>query len=185
MAGYAPAALCQLAEVGKMEEVWKDIEGYEGLYKISNYGRIYSFHTNKYMQGRLNNKGYRHVCLSKNKKMNDFQVHRLVAYAFIENNNNFPLVNHKDENVLNNHADNLEWCTNTYNVRYSLERHPERKRKTHTKKLIMYDKDMNVLNVFDLLSSVCKEKNWNSWSIIQCCNGKRRTAYGYKWGFAK
>jgi hypothetical protein len=109
------------------KEFWKDIKGYEGLYQISNYGRIRSlkFRNNvceKYrvivMKPNLRN-GYLVINLRKNMKRKSFQVHRLVAQAFIENPFNYPIVNHIDYNRQNNNAENLEWCTQKQNVNHS------------------------------------------------------------------
>lgn len=114
-----------------MKEIWKDIKGYEGLYQISNLGRVKSFReSTKYgmqkeyiLKPSLINSGYYVVTLyATNKRKRKFQVHRLAADAFICNNNNFPCVNHKDENKLNNCVENLEWCTYQYNNNYGTAR---------------------------------------------------------------
>ena len=106
-----------------MKEEWRDIKGYEGLYQISNLGRIKSLKDNhgKYREKILkpgNSNGYFYVDLCKNSKGKLFKIHRLVAIHFIENPNNYPEVNHKDENSTNNCVDNLEWCTREYNNSY-------------------------------------------------------------------
>lgn len=99
---------------------WKDIIGYEGLYKISNYGDVYSCITNKLLKPSKNSKtNHIGVILCKNKQHKRFQVHRLVAIAFVPNPYNYNIVNHKDENPLNNYYTNLEWCTIDYNNKYS------------------------------------------------------------------
>ena len=107
-----------------MEE-WRDIEGYEGLYQISNLGRVKSFPNCKRKTTRIlkpgNNctgRGYLFIFLFKNKQKKRFYVHRLVAQAFIPNPNNLPMINHKDENPLNNNLNNLEWCDYKYNGNY-------------------------------------------------------------------
>lgn len=109
-----------------MKEVWKDIPNFEGLYQVSNLGRVKSFHrsTKHYQQDEyiLNpttkENGYCNVTLYGNNSRHKFLVHRLVAEAFIPNPNNLPQVNHKDEDPLNNAASNLEWCTAEYNNAY-------------------------------------------------------------------
>lgn len=103
-----------------MEEIWKDIKGYEGLYQVSNYGRVKSFKHNKEKLRKevKDNMGYLIVNLSKNGNKKIYKIHRLVAEAFLQNPNNYPQVNHKDENKINNRADNLEWCTAKYNSNY-------------------------------------------------------------------
>lgn len=107
-------------------EIWKDIKGYEGLYQISNYGRVKSLP--RMMKNRkceeiikapsVLPKGYLKVSLCKNGKIKYFFIHRLVAEAFIPNPNNFPCVNHKDCNPRNNEVSNLEWISYKENNSY-------------------------------------------------------------------
>ena len=109
-----------------MQEIWKDIKDYEGLYQISNLGRIKSFRrSTKFkcpdeyiLTPTVANNGYMQVTFYKDKTKHKFLVHRLVAKAFLPNPNNYPQVNHKDENRENNRVDNLEWCTAEYNNAY-------------------------------------------------------------------
>lgn len=115
-----------------MLEIWKDIKGYEGLYQISNFGRIKSLPkkringTNFYIQKekilklQLKTKRYLGINLTKNKMHKNFLVHRLVAEAFIDNPYDLPQVNHKDCNKLNNNINNLEWCTQEENLNHAL-----------------------------------------------------------------
>ena len=113
-----------------MEEIWKDIEGYEGTYQVSNLGRVRSldryvpFGTNssrlrkipgKVLKQQPHNEGYWVAQLSKDSKLSLYLVHRLVATAFIPNPMNKEMVNHKDGNKQNNNADNLEWATRQEN----------------------------------------------------------------------
>lgn len=105
-------------------EIWLPIEGYDGLYQVSSYGRVKSLR-GRYgnprekilRQGKLKN-GYLQVALCKEGKLKHYLVHRLVATAFIQNPNGYRCVNHKDECKTNNCADNLEWCTQKYNLNY-------------------------------------------------------------------
>ena len=100
-------------------EIWKDIKGYEGLYQVSNLGRVKSERKNRLLKPRLQKNGYLRVNLyDKNSKRSTKSVHRLVAKAFISNPNNLEFVNHKDENKTNNVVSNLEWCTAKYNSNY-------------------------------------------------------------------
>ena len=116
-------------------EIWKDIEGYEGLYQISNLGRVKScskLHSVKkggtYMSKERilvpgkDKEGYLHVRLSKNWKVKLCKIHRLVALAFIPNPENYPIINHIDEIKTNNCVNNLEWCSFKYNINYSRNR---------------------------------------------------------------
>ena len=109
-----------------MKEIWKDIKGYEDLYQISNYGEVkslekkagFSTRKEKILKQHLDKDGYVKVYLCKNNKVKFLSVHRLIAEAFIPNPNNFPQINHKDENKQNNKIENLEWCTCKYNINY-------------------------------------------------------------------
>ncbi len=105
-----------------MKEIWKDIPNYENLYQISNLGRVRSLHNRyknkQYLKPCANSKGYLLVSLCKNHIQKAFNIHRLVAEAFIPNPNNYPCINHIDENKENNIFTNLEWCTYQYNNTY-------------------------------------------------------------------
>lgn len=96
----------------------KDINDYEKLYAITEYGEVWSYKRNKFLKKCLTKSGYYIVNLHKNGVMKSYRINRLVAIAFIPNPNNLPLVNHKDENKLNNSVDNLEWCDIKYNNNY-------------------------------------------------------------------
>lgn len=105
------------------KQIWKDIPGYEGKYQVSNTGRVRSLNyrrtgKTKMLKQSINKHGYKIIMLSKNGKCKTWQVHRLVALVFIPNPNNYPVINHKDENPSNNTVWNLEWCTQEYNINY-------------------------------------------------------------------
>ena len=120
------------------EEIWKDIEGYEG-YQVSSYGRVKNIKRDRLLK-LINIQGYLKVSLRG--KM--YPVHRLVAKAFIPNPNNYPIINHKDECKTNNVVSNLEWCTffynNTYNDRHIKAGDKQRGRKRTEEQLEMYSK---------------------------------------------
>lgn len=117
-----------------IDEEWKAIEGYEGIYEISNYGRVKSligWNGKQYISRERIlapytervNKNYKRskVKLLKEGEAKDFKVHRLVAKAFIPNHNNYKMINHIDGNPLNNNANNLEWCTQKENIRHAID----------------------------------------------------------------
>ena len=127
-----------------MTEEWRPIEGYEGLYEVSNTGQVRSFDRYvKYSNGRIHlhkgkvlspikdRDGYLQVNLCYSGRINSIKIHRLVAQAFIPNPDNLPQVNHKDEDKSNNRVDNLEWCSQLYNNIYG----SRMERQVNTKKL--------------------------------------------------
>lgn len=104
-----------------MNEEWKDIEDYEGLYQVSNLGRVRSFHCGKtrILNPKPSKQGYKMVSLCKNGISSPISIHRLVALTFVPGYKPTLVVNHKDEDTTNNAADNLEWVTSSYNTRYN------------------------------------------------------------------
>ena len=98
--------------------MWKDIEGFEGRYQVSDEGEIISLRKGLKMHQKDNGRGYMQVILYKDGQYYHKYTHRLVAEAFIPNPNNYPCINHKDEDRKNNKAENLEWCTYQYNINY-------------------------------------------------------------------
>ena len=127
-----------------VEVVRKPVSGYEGYYEVDQFGRVFSLGrvvtvkdgdriyekpiAGRQMKQTMHDKGYKTVSLTKDGKTKTLFVHRLVADAFIENPNNLPMVNHKDEDKTNNFAENLEWCTNEYNLSYGTARHRQAKK---------------------------------------------------------
>lgn len=110
--------------VNYMQQIWKEIKGYQGLYLISNFGRVKTTieHSNKNKQiiRKPKIRNYAEIPLKLNGKAKWFLVHRLVADAFLENPQNKTQVNHKDGNKLNNNVDNLQWCTPSENIQHRL-----------------------------------------------------------------
>ena len=184
-----------------MEERWKDVQGYETLYMVSTGGRIKSLITGKMLKPKKDKLGYCRVVLYKNKKSKRYLVHRLVAQAFIDNPNVFPIINHKDENPGNNNVENLEWCTYSYNTSYGTARirsvmNTDYKKRTQNtdypardeklKKPVLMMKDGKVVKEFDSIKSATKElggKNAHGSNITYVCKGKRKRAYGYQWKY--
>ena len=122
-----------------MIEEWRPVVGYEGLYEVSNTGQVrsldrfyYRLHKGKVLSPAKDRYGYLTVTLNCNGKSKTIKIHRLVAQAFIENPDNLPQVNHKDEDKTNNNVDNLEWCTAKYNVNFGTRQ--ERYRNTMLEK---------------------------------------------------
>lgn len=164
-------------------KIWKDIENYEGLYQVSNYGEIKNIKRNTILKLGINKYGYCYVILNKNNKSKWHSVHRLVAKAFIDNINNNKCVNHKDENKQNNKANNLEWCTYKYNNNYGTR--VEKVRKATSKKVIQYDSQNNFIKIWSSIITASINTNTNRHSIVSCCKKKQKTAGGYKWEYAR
>ena len=166
-----------------MNEEWRDIEGYEGLYQVSNLGRVRSLNCRGHkgcigiLTPRLDGKGYEMVALYKEGKARNTKVHRLVAQAFIPNPNNYPQVNHKDENKTNNIVENLEWCTGKYNSNYGTGK--IRSGIKQGKKIICIDTGQE----FDRIREAARVYGICHNNIVECLKGKRKTAGGYKWKY--
>lgn len=173
------------------EEIWKDIQGYEGEYQVSTFGNVRSLdRISEYVDGRVytydgkllkkrysSKLGYEIVTISKNSKIKHLYVHRLVAEAFIDNPMNYKFINHKDENKRNNHISNLEWCTPKYNMVYSDIFKKSRK------KVIQYTRNNDYICTFDSIAEAEKATGIQNQNISKCCKGKRKTAGGYKWRY--
>lgn len=155
-------------------EIWKEITGYEGIYEVSNCGNVRRIHKDKRSSNykvlkQDNLRGYRKVHLYKDGKGKPFQVHRLVAEAFISNPNNLPQVNHKDENTSNNHVENLEWCTLKYNVNYGTG--TQRQSISRGKVVLCYNLNMNLLGEYPSTSEASRALSVDQCSIVRCCKG--------------
>lgn len=107
--------------------MWKDIQGYEGAYKVSSTGKVLSVRRSKLLKGKLDKDGYVEYCLCLDGTRAYRRAHRLVALAFLDNPNELPLVNHKDLDKSHNAVCNLEWCTPTYNVVHGYKNQPEKR----------------------------------------------------------
>lgn len=104
-----------------LKEIWRDIKGYEGLYKINSFGKIFSLISNKEKKLKLSKQGYFVIDLYKDGKVKWYRVHRLVAETFIANPNNYPIVLHLDNNKSNNHYTNLKWGTISENTQQAYD----------------------------------------------------------------
>ena len=186
-----------------MMEEWRDIEGYEGLYQVSNLGKVKSLDRvdcrgrklkGKIIKQKLTKNGYCEVTLYKNGKSKAYLVHRLVGIAFISNPNNLPCINHKIDDFQHrsdNRIENLEWCTYEYNNNYGT-----RKEKA-SESMIGKNKgkpNINIISenhpkakkircittgeIFNTIRDASKKYNINESNISKCCNlnNKRKSA---------
>lgn len=182
-------------------EQWREIKGYEGRYEVSDHGNVrsllfYSTAREEYMTRKAprllsqntTHDGYKRVSLSKYREMKSITVHRLVAMAFLPNPNNYPAVNHKDEDATNNHVSNLEWCTNKYNSNYGTlpKRISERMRKNHylARPVIQMSNDGEEIATYPSTREAARQFGIRSENISRCCYGRYKHAAGYKWKYA-
>lgn len=173
------------------KEIWKPVVGYEGLYEVSNLGRVRSVDRFVLQQGRqqiyrgrimaltINNSGYKTVRLSSNNKKKGMLVHRLVAESFLSNPYNFPCVNHKDENKLNNNLQNLEWCSLSYNVNYGTS--TERRARKMGNEIAQYNIDGNLIATYYSPGNAERTTGVSKSTIKDCVKGKLFTAGGFVW----
>ena len=175
-----------------MEE-WRDVVGYEGLYLVSNTGRVRSkpriitmrnggeyYKEGTVLRHGYDSNGYPYVNLYKDAVPHHASVHRLVAMAFVSNPNNYTTVNHIDENKANNNADNLEWCTEKYNTNYGngIKRKVE-KRIRNNPLFVCHENG----KIYKNQNKCARELNISQGSIFYALNGKRHHAGGYHFSY--
>lgn len=175
-------------------EVWKNVDGYKGLYQVSNLGDIKSLDKivkckgnntriskGKILKQIIKKTGYSQVVLYKNNIRKYISTHRIVAQAFIPNPNNKSCVNHIDGNKLNNNISNLEWCTHIENMNHAWQNGL-----VVGKKVLMESlNNIPLLCFFSVKDAyIYLNKNYKG-GISGCCNGYQKSAYGYKWKYIK
>lgn len=179
-------------------EVWKDVVGFEGFYKVSDKGRIYSVERvnsrgnrcgGRMLKPKYNGKGYPHVDMFKNGKSKTKTVHRLVAEAFLPNPKSLPHVNHIDEVKDNNELSNLEWCTIKYNMNHGTLK--ERLSQAQSKKVRAVNTKTSEVLTFNSAKEA-ERKGYGSGAVSMACRGvykdstgkmigDGRTYKGYRW----
>lgn len=185
-----------------MEEVWRDIKGYEGLYQVSNLGRVKSigryikhwrggllFRKEKIMTPRINRYGYHQISLSKEGRFKTFTIHQLVAITFIPNPDNFTCVNHKDECKTNNVYTNLEWCDHKYNSNYGTRniriKNSETNNIKKSKPVIQYSLSGDFIEEYKSINDAHRITGIDKKTIINVCKclPHYKSAGGYIWKY--
>lgn len=163
-----------------LDELWKQIEGYEGLYEISNYGQVRT-RKNQILKANIINGGYEQVSLYSSSQKKSCLVHRLVAQAFIPNPKDKPQVNHIDGNKRNNAVTNLEWTSAKENMKHSVENNI----RTDIKPVDMFSASGEFIRTFPSISTAGKEMGIPHNNISRCCRKRYgyKTAGGYVWDF--
>lgn len=172
-----------------MDEIWKDVEGHEGVYMVSNLGRVMSLdyrHTGKKKILKPIKIANGYLGVHRRNYGGKWPIHRLVAKAFIPNPNNYPCVNHKNENKGDNRACNLEWCDHQYNNTYGnrLKKMANTRRngvRTHTGNVLQYSIDGELISTYPSTIAASKATGIERSGINRCALGVHHTAGGYKW----
>lgn len=171
-------------------EIWRDIPKYEGLYQVSNYGRVKSLnykrtHKEKIINPAIHPSGHLHVLLYKDGSSKTFQIHRLVAEAFIPNPNKSKIVHHIDHNPQNNRIENLEWLNRaSHQALHNVE--------SRSKIVYQYTLEGELVKIWESASEASRQTNISFGNICNCCRGgfyykgkwiDKRQSNGYKWSY--
>lgn len=177
-------------------EEWRNVVGYEGIYQVSNMGRVKSLGNNKTRKDKILRQtkfknGYLIVNLCKEGKYKTCYVHRLVGNAFLENPNGYRCYNHKNEIKTDNRAENLEPCTQKYNANY---KNAQAKRVASTnykliaeklsRQVYQYTKDGELVAIWQSIAE-CGRQGYNQGNVSACCNGERKSHKGYIWSYTE
>jgi len=187
------------------EEVWRDIPSFEGFYQVSNFGRVKSLdrtleskngrkrlYVGKIHKPKIMTWGYAYVSFYRNGKYKNYSIHRLVAESFLENPLNKQQVNHKDGIKTNNDVNNLEFVTQSENIKHSykigIRKHPRLglfgKDNPKSKPIIQLSKDGLFIRKYYSLKEVCDTNGYFPQCVGSAASGKTKTSYGYIWKYA-
>lgn len=156
-----------------MAEIWKDIPGYEGRYRVSDKGNVYSYYNNGLLS-QINHNGYKAVYLQKKSHRRRYKVHRLVMLAFVGYEPEYE-VNHIDGNKFNNNLENLEYCSAEENIKHAIRTGLIRRRPVSA-----FDSSGNKVMAF---SSIAEAERETGARVTNCLMGKQKTSRGYSWKY--
>ena len=175
-------------------EIWKDVAGYEGLYQVSDQGRVKSLERKvrhwrggeriqkeRILKPAVTQDGYLKVGLWAGGKRKTLKVHRLVCQAFHKNPDNKQEINHVNEDKTDNRACNLEWCTRRENINHGSRN--ERVAKARSKLVGQYTRDGELIKIWPSTIEAQRQTGFNCGNISEVANGNRKTAYGYIWKY--
>lgn len=182
------------------KEIWKDIEGYENYYQISNLGNIkslprkiinnkgYYISKEKILSAGLSASGYMHIALCRFGKNKTFKIHRLKAIAFIPNPENKPCINHIDGNKLNNDIYNLEWCTHSENHKHAFKiglKTPHHNTDHSSNKPVnQLDLNMNFIAKYKSIHEAFRITGIDYRMISKVCTGIQKKTHGFVFEYA-
>ena len=169
-------------------EVWKDIEGYEGLYQVSNLGRVKSigYKKERILKPAKVGRGYLKVNLCKNSEKKQFLVHRLICQTFIHNPYNLPEVNRRDEDKTNNRVENLEWCDRKYNNNFGTRNQRVAEKMTNgklSKTVLQFTLDGKLVGEWKSTRDIQRNLGYSQGNISSCCTGRYNSANGFVWRY--
>ena len=172
---------------------WKEIPDTDGLYLISDAGKVFSVRNNRILKNQRLQNGYWRIELNINGEYKRHFIHRLVAENFLPNPDNLPCVNHKDENPSNNHVSNLEWCTHQYNMNYGtcIERRVKNRPKKESsdyywsKKVYQFDLEGNFIAEYGSFAEAARNIEGSDNCIKKVVNGIMKKYKGYYWNTEK
>ena len=182
-----------------MEEYWKDIPGYEGLYQVSNYCRVKNIKRKRILKACPFAHDYLGVGLHKNGEVHNHLIHRLGMFAFVPNPDNLPQVNHKDEDRTNNfiwvnpdgsvdlEKSNLEWCDAKYNINYGTGIYRRSKQRVNapdrSKSVLQYSLKGQLLKEYPSIREAQRQTGVHNSHIIKCCKEEYQQAGGFIWRY--